>query len=134
MSITTTSSTIKTLLMSILVILAPVKPVMITAFILVLADLVTGIWAAQKRHESITSAGLRRTITKLLIYQITIVLGFITQQYLTGDLVPLSKIISAFIGLTEMKSITENLNHISGGSLLKALVERLTAAKTKEET
>lgn len=122
-------SILKTLGLSILVVLAPIQSVMMTALILVMADLITGIAAARTKKQKITSSGFRRTITKLLIYQIVIVLGFLTETYLTGSLVPLSKIISTLIGLTEMKSLVENLNDISGGSLLKSLVKKLNSVK-----
>lgn len=125
-------STLRKLVLSVLIVLAPIHPVMVTALLLVIVDLITGIMAAKKRREKITSEKLRRSITKLFIYQTTIVLGFLTETYLTGGIVPLSKIISSFIGLTEMKSLMENLNVVSGGSLLKALIKKLNAAKAAE--
>lgn len=114
------------LLMAILVILAPINSVIIATFVLVLSDLIIGLIAAKKRGEKITSKGLRRTITKMLVYEVLIILGFITESYLIGHTLPLCRIISGFIGLTEITSLIESLNDISGKNLLKGLVGHLS--------
>jgi hypothetical protein len=105
--------------------LAPIQAVIISVGLLVMADMVTGIWAAHKRGEAIKSAGLRRTVSKLIIYQIAIITGFIVEQYLVGSIVPLVKILGGVIGLVEFKSILENANAISGTDLFKLVIERL---------
>lgn len=108
-------------------ILAPIKAVIISIGILVLANIITGVWAAVKRGESIRSAGLRRTVSKskLVIYQIAIITGFIVEQFLIGGLIPITKILGSIIGLVELKSILENANSISGTDLFKLLIERI---------
>lgn len=105
--------------------LAPIHAVIISIGVLVGADMLTGVWAAYKRGESIKSAGLRRTVSKLLIYQVAVITGFIVQQYLAGDIIPIVKIIGGVIGLVELKSILENANSISGTDLFKMILERL---------
>jgi hypothetical protein len=106
-------------------ILAPIQAALTTAGCLVMLDLILGIIAAKKRGAPITSAGLRRTVSKMVIFQIAIITGFLTEKYLTGDLVPVCKIITAFIGLTEIKSIVENLNAINGNSIFSDLITKL---------
>lgn len=105
--------------------LAPIQAVIISVGVLVLADMITGIWAAYKRNEPIKSAGLRRTVSKFIIYQIAIITGFIVEHYLIGDIVPVVKLIGGIIGLVELKSILENANSITGTDLFKLLIERL---------
>ena len=112
-------------LLVLLMVFAPIQAAIITVFVLIMADLVTGVYAAWKSEELITSSGLRRTITKLCVYEAALLLGFLTQTYLTGPYVPVSTIVSTFIGVTELKSVIENLNSISGGSLLASLVSKL---------
>lgn len=112
-------------LLAFIAILAPIQAAMIAAGCLVMTDLVLGIMAAKKRGAPITSAGLRRTVSKFLIFQVAIITGFLTEKYLTGDLVPVCKIITAFIGLTEIKSIVENLNAINGNSVFSDLITKL---------
>lgn len=118
--------------LSILAVFAPIRAIMATAMFLVIIDLITGLWAAKKRGESITSAGFNRTIVKTLVYQSAIMIGFLTEQYLTGDMAPVSKIITSYIGLTECLSVIENINTISGGSILKSLIDKLGSQNAKD--
>ena len=105
---------------------------MLTTLVFITLDLVLGVMAARKRGEKITSLGFRRTIVKLSIYEVAIMLGFLCETYMTGDLVPISKIIAGFIGITEMKSLMENLNEVSGTDLLKDIISRLASPRSKE--
>lgn len=81
--------------------------------------------AARKRGEPITSSNLRKTISKIVIFQTAILLAFLTEHYMMADLLPVSKIVAGYIGMTEYTSILENLNDINGGSIFKALIEKL---------
>lgn len=123
---------VEAMLLSIATVFAPIKSVIITAGILVIADLVLGIMAARHRKEPITSAGFRRSITKVFIYEIAIMLAYITETYLTGPDVPVSKIVSGFVGITELKSVIENLNELSGDSIFKLLVDKLSDKRRDE--
>lgn len=124
---------LKTLVISILLVFAPIKAVLLTTFALVFVDLIAGIWAAVQRGEKITSSGLKRTLIKLFVYEVAVMAAFLCETYLTGAIVPLSKIVSGFVGLTELKSLIESLNELSGGSVLKGLVEKLGSVKDKED-
>jgi phage-related holin len=116
---------LQTLLLSALLVFAPLKSVILTACILILADFITGVFAASKRKEAITSTGFKRTVVKLFVYETVLCLAFLAEQYMTTDLVPVQKICAAFIGLTEFKSILENLNDLAGGSMLNALINKI---------
>lgn len=105
----------------------------LACFVLVLVDMVSGITAAKKLKNPITSAGLRRTLVKLLVYEAVILLAFLTTQYLTGPEVPLTNIAAGYFGLTEFLSIVENLNIISGNDLLKALLDKLGSANHNKQ-
>jgi len=115
--------------MILLAILAPAKAMLITALTLIMIDLITGVIAARKRGEPITSAGLGRSISKLLVYELALVIGFITQTYMLPE-VPVASIISGYIGLTECTSCLENINEISGNNLLKSIVDKLSSKNT----
>lgn len=116
------------LLMVTAAILAPAKAMLLTALCLILVDLVTGVLAARKQGIPITSAGLRRTITKLFVYELVLVLGFLCEQYLSGPAMPVAHIIAGYIGLTEMLSCLENINILSGNDLLKAILDKLNSS------
>lgn len=124
---------LKNALLTLLVIFAPVKMMIVVTFVLLVADLITGVLAAHKRKEPITSMGFRRTITKLFIYEACLMLGFLAQNYLIGDLLPVVKMIGAFIGITEMKSILENLNDINGASMFSDLLTKLVKANVENK-
>jgi phage-related holin len=117
--------TLRSSAISLIGIFFPVKSVILATLALVLADLITGLIAAKKRGESLNSAGLRRTVTKICVYEAAVCLGFLAEQYLTGPGIPLAKWVASFIGITEFTSIAENLNSISGGQLLSSLIARL---------
>ena len=107
-------------------IFAPAKGMLVTALVLILIDLVTGIAAARKRKESINSAGIGRTVVKLMVYEISIALAFLTQTYLTGPNIPCASIVASLVGTTELLSCLENINEISGGQLLKQILDKIS--------
>lgn len=104
---------------------APAKELMMATGCLIIADLILGILAARKQGQPITSAGLRRTVSKMLVYQLSVMSAFLVQKYMMGDLIPVSSIVSSMIGLVELKSIIENADKINGGSLMKDILARL---------
>ena len=105
--------------------LAPIHAVIVTVGILIFADLATGIWAAKKRGDEISSARMRDSITKMLVYQTVIITGFLVETHLIGGLVPVVKLAAAVIGMVELKSLIENANLILGQDLFKTLIEKL---------
>lgn len=121
------------LLLSLVAVLAPVKSTLIAVGVLIVADLITGLVASAKKKEPITSAGLRRTVTKMFVYQLAVISGFIAEKYLIGDLMPVTKIVSGMIGIVELKSIFENLNIVSGENLLKQIIEKLGSSNAPKE-
>lgn len=123
---------IKAFSLAILAVFAPIKPIMLTAFVMVVVDLITGLIAARKKGEAITSAAFSRTLIKTAVYMTAIMMGFLTETYLTGDMLPASKIITSYIGMTELLSLVENLNVISGGSLMKSLVDKLGSQNAQD--
>jgi len=105
--------------------LIPIKPVIVTVGILILSDLISGVWAASKRGEPITSAALGRTVTKMVVYQTAVITGFLLQRYLLGDTLPVVNIIGGIIGMVEFKSFIENANCIVDGDVFKEILRKL---------
>ena len=125
---------LETLMITTLVVFAPIKSAIIVVAILTFADLVLGVIAARKRGEPITSSGLKRSIGKILIYQSALCLAFLVEKYLTGEIFPASKLISALIGLVELKSVLENLDSINGQPVFRSMVNQLiTKIEEKKE-
>lgn len=119
-------------LLAMTAVFAPAKGMVLTALVLVIMDMITGILASRKLKQPITSAGIGRSIVKTLVYEAAILLAFLTQQYLTGSEVPVSNIVAGLIGLTELKSVMENLNTVSGGSLLSSIIDKLGSRNLRE--
>ncbi len=122
---------LKTILIAIGVVLAPIKMALIVAFASCIVDWALGIAAAMKRKEPITSYGFRRTAGKMLVYESAIIAAFFIETYMLGPELMVLKLVTAYIGLTELKSIMENLNELSDGSLLKAIVDKLSSIDVK---
>lgn len=112
-------------------IFAPVHGAVLACLALILLDLATGILAAAKTKQPITSAGLRRSITKLFVYEMAILISFVAQHYLLTDALPLLGIVTSYIGLTELLSVFENLNLLSGQNLLAVLIKKLNSVNNE---
>lgn len=118
---------LKTVLISLAAVFAPAGPMLATAALLIFIDLVTGIACARKRHESITSAGIGRSVAKLVVYELAIGLAFLCQTYLTGDILPLAHIVASLVGVTELLSCYENINELSGQNMLKTIIDKISS-------
>ena len=115
--------------------LAPIQMVMVTVGFLILVDLVTGMWAALKRKERLSSAAMRRTISKMFVYQMSVIGGFLLETYILNGSIPVSKIVAGVIGMVEFKSILENSNVIIGDDVFSMILKKLGSdnAKAKKE-
>lgn len=118
-------SILKNIGIMLLAIFAPAQEMILTCLVLIIVDLITGIVAAKKTGQPISSAGIRRTISKIFIYETAIMMGFLTQKYLLSDGAPVAGMIAGVIGLTELTSILENLNKIQGTDMLKSVINKL---------
>lgn len=120
------------LVIAIASVFAPIKAVFIVTGILIFADLLFGVIAAKKRGEKITSAGLRRTVTKVFVYNSAVALGFLVETFMLDGFVPVSKIAAGLISVVEFTSILESLNFINGSPVFKALIEKLGSVNDKK--
>lgn len=118
---------------SLLAVFAPIKPLILSVGVLIFADCLTGVWAAKKRGEKIKSAALRRTVSKMVIYQIALLTGFLVEIYMIESLLPISKLVAGAIGMVEFKSVLENSTVITGQDLFKSLIQKLGSKNDKSE-
>ena len=95
--------------------------------LLIFLDLITGIWAALKQKKKITSAGLSRTVSKLFLYNMSIIGGFFIEKYFLEGMIPAAKIVASVIGMVEFKSFLENTNIILDIDLSKEIIARLSS-------
>lgn len=111
--------------------LAPIKPMIIACGVLIVADMITGMCAAHKRKEKIQSAEMRRSLSKMFVYQIAIISAFVLETYMLQNLVPVSKVVAGVIGMIEFKSILENASTIAGQDILKLVMDKLGSKNAK---
>lgn len=94
-------------------ILLPIKELMLTVGFLVAADLVVGIWKALKLKQRIRSRRMSDTVTKLLLYQLAIISGFLIEKYVLTEILPIAKLIGTVIAIIEFKSIIESIEAVT---------------------
>jgi len=93
---------------------SPVKEIVHVLLIFILIDFISGVWAARKRKETLESRKFRKTLTKFLWYTIALILSFMMEKTFNLSWSNLSGIIGGFICFIELKSIFENITHITG--------------------
>lgn len=114
-------------LLASLSVLLPIKELMLTIGFLVGTDLAVGIWKALKTGQRIRSRRMSDTVTKLLLYQVAIISGFLIEKYVIVDMIPVSKLIGTVIAIIEFKSIIESIEAVTGKNLwdkIKSIVGR----------
>lgn len=99
----------------------PIKHFLIFTIFVVFADTVTGILAAKKRKEPITSKGLYRTSQKILTYFCGIMI-FHGASITFGLPFQIVYSVSFLISFTELYSISENIKVITGVNLKNTIL------------
>jgi uncharacterized membrane protein len=99
----------------------PIKHFLIFTIFVVFADTVTGIIAAKKRKEAITSKGLYRTSQKVVVYYCGIMI-FHGASVTFGLPSQIVYSVSFLIAFTELYSISENIKSITGVNLATTIL------------
>ena len=110
-----------------LAVFLPIKELMLTIGFLVSADLVVGIWKAIKIKQRIRSRRMSDTVTKLLLYQLAIMSGFLIETFIINELIPITKLIATVVAIIEFKSIVESIEAVTGKDLwskIKTIIGR----------
>lgn len=105
--------------------LSPIHAMLVVVGFLIFGDMVLGVWAAVKRGEEIRSSRLRDTVSKMFIYHLVLILGFLVQKDMFNDLIPVVKLSATVIGMVEIKSVFENASEILGRPIFKDLISKL---------
>lgn len=102
------------LLVALLAFIAPIQALLLGVGVLIVFDTISGVYKAYKLKQPIVSKKLGNVVSKFLLYIIAIISGYILQKMFGVDWIPFAKIIAVAISLTELKSILENVNSITG--------------------
>ena len=124
MTLALQKSTIR-ILMVISAFLAPIFGILITVGLSILADTAMGIWKSKKLNEKITSRKLSQIISKMFLYNATVILFFLIDNYILNAIilaffsVPLllTKIVALTLISIEIYSIDENWKAVKGNGL-----------------
>jgi phage-related holin len=120
----------------------PVGQFMAFTMLLVLCDFITGVAAARHRKEELRSRGFMRSVYKIALYCIAILLShgmtmvFFAPKGISFDLV---WVVAGLIGLTEFKSNLENVATVTGVDAWARVAEvipqlfKLPKVKTKDD-
>lgn len=124
---------IEAAILSVIAIFIPIQAILLTTLAFITMDLISGVLSAKKQKEPITSQALRRTVTKIFVYEIALMIGFLAEHYMI-EYLPIVKMVSSMIAITELKSIYENIDILGGGDLLKSVIGKLGSDNSKKDS
>ena len=111
----------------------PIAPFIVVAITLVFVDAVTGVRAAMKRKDKITSRGFFRTVEKILVY-VCAILGCEAVRIVFIPQVPITYGAALAISTTELKSILENTTVVSGARIFDKIRDLLPGMGRQKPT
>lgn len=128
---------------SFLAVISPIKPLIYVAVLAILLDTCFGIWRSIKinGYTSFRSRKLSHTISKTFLYSLAIVFVFFVEKYIAADLVAhfiaidliLTKAVALFCVFTEVVSINESYESVTGRNILKSLKSFVLRAKEEAD-
>jgi hypothetical protein len=103
----------------------PIAGILGLLFTLILADTATGIWKAKHLKQEITSRKLSAIISKLLLYELCVILFFLIDYFILNDIIltffsvplMLTKVLALVLASIEIMSISENWRVVKGVNL-----------------
>ena len=103
----------------------PISGILGLLFALILSDTATGIWKAKHQKQEITSRKLSAIISKILLYELCVILFFLIDYFILNDIVltvfsvplMLTKVLALILASIEIQSIAENWRIVKGVNL-----------------
>ena len=116
----------------------PISGILIMIGVLISIDTITGIWKANKLGEKITSRKLSSIISKLALYEITVIMFFLIDKFILNEIIltffsvpfMLTKVVALVLSTIEVMSINENYKIVKGIDLWQSM--KLLFARAKE--
>lgn len=106
----------------------PVAGFMMLCATLVVVDFITGVLAAKKRKEVLRSKGFQRTIFKITLYFLAILLSRGMDVVFLHNIpthFSFTYIVAGFVCLTEFKSNLENIGSLTGTDIWAHMANRI---------
>lgn len=116
----------------------PISGILIMIGVLISIDTITGIWKAKKLGDKITSRKLSSIISKLALYEITVIMFFLIDKFILNEIIltffsvpfMLTKVVALVLSSIEVMSINENYKIVKGIDLWQSM--KLLFARAKE--
>lgn len=115
----------------------PITGMVLAVGFSIFLDTITGIWKSRKNGVPISSRRLSAVISKMFLYQLTIILFFLIDWFILNDILKsifttellLTKVLSLVLISIEVVSINENYKAVRGIDLWLSLKKLLSRAK-----
>ena len=116
----------------------PISGILLMIGLLIILDTITGIWKANKIKEKITSRKLSSIISKLALYEVTVIMFFLIDRFILNDIIltffsvpfMLTKIVALVLSSIEVMSINENYKAVKSIDLWQSM--KLLFARAKD--
>ena len=107
----------------------PISGILLMIGVLICIDTFTGIWKAKKLKEKITSRKLSSIISKLALYEVTVIMFFLIDQFILNDIIltffsvpfMLTKVVALVLASIEVMSINESYKQVKNIDLWSSL-------------
>ena len=116
----------------------PISGILIMIGVLISIDTFTGIWKSNKLEDKITSRKLSAIISKLALYEVTVIMFFLIDRFILNDIIltffsvpfMLTKVVALVLASIEVMSINENYKVVKGIDLWQSM--KLLFARAKD--
>ena len=116
----------------------PISGILLMIGVLIAIDTMTGIWKAKKLKEKISSRKLSAIISKLALYEVTVIMFFLIDQFILNDIIltffsvpfMLTKVVALVLSSIEVMSINESYKQVYNLDLWQAM--KLLFARAKD--
>ena len=117
--------------------LMPISGLLFLVGFVILLDTITGVWKSIKHKVPITSRGLSAIISKMLLYEVTVILFYMIDKFILNNIIlqffsvelMLTKVLSLILVSIEVMSINENYKAVKGLDLWQAMKNLFARAK-----
>lgn len=117
--------------------LMPISGLLFLVGFVIILDTITGVWKSYKNKVKITSRGLSAIISKMLLYEVTVVLFYMIDIFILNNIILkffsvdllLTKVLALILVSIEVMSINENYKAVKGLDLWQAMKKLFARAK-----
>ena len=116
----------------------PISGILLMIGVLIIFDTVAGIWKANKIGEKITSRRLSAIVSKLALYELTVIMFFLIDRFILNDIIltffsvpfMLTKVVALVLSSIEVMSINESYKQVYNLDLWQSM--KLLFARAKD--